>query len=232
MNEVTYRLESEQDFRRVVSSLEQSNVPFSTRVCSDSSFPFVVNTQGFGDITVQAEGELELRSLIESVTHTNPLKVGQQTRRRINFRRAALITYTVVVSVMCARYWYLNYRNSEDKNSTFEWSYDGQDLVTINKKTGVRSHKSTDANYDQNFELFTSYSRSGILTAEWKDLNEDGLYEETHFYNDKGELVGDQFDRNNDGVSEEATIIFDDKHILKLFDRDGNGAWDEFETIN
>jgi len=228
MNCVTYRLESELDFQRVTSSLNESRITYTARKYSDSNFPSLDLQQGFGDVTVSVDSEMELRSMIEELTGTKPQRVkqfvSQNGGKGVNTRQILLIPYAVIVSLICLRYWYLNYRTSEDKNSTFEWSFDAQDLITKRKATGMISARSIDANFDQNFELTMSYSKEGVRIVESKDLNEDGYYEETSFYNLKGEITGVQFDRDNDGITEEVIIVLNNGDTLKLYDSNKDGT--------
>jgi len=228
MNRVTYRLESELDFRRVTSTLNESKVSYSARKYSDSNFPALDLQQGFGDITVSVDNEMELRSMIEELTGTKPQRVNQfvsqNSGKGLSVRQILLISYAFIVSLLCLRYWYLNYRTSEDKNSTFEWSFDAQVLTTKRKATGITSVRSIDANYDQNFELTMSYSKEGVRLVEWRDLNEDGYYEETSSYNLKGERTGVQFDRDNDGITEEVIIVLNNGDTLKLYDSNKDGT--------
>jgi hypothetical protein len=230
MKSVTYRLDSEQDFQRIIFSLEESSIPFMARKYSDSSFPSLSQSRGFGDITVPTEYEGPLRSLIETRTNTKPVQVEQSITgkgwKRKSVWQIILITYSVAVSVLCARYWYLNYRTSEDKNNTFEWSFDGQDFITKNKKTRIRTNLHRDANFDQNFEEVVSYSKKGVRLVEWRDLNEDGYYEETFFYNLEGDLTGEQFDRDNDGLVEESTIFIEGQDTLRFFDVNKDGVFE------
>lgn len=228
MNHVTYRLESELDFQRVTSTLNESKVFYSSRKYSDSNFPSLDLQQGFGDVTVSVDNEIELRSMIEELTGTKPQRVNkfvsQNSGKGVSVVQILLISYAFIVSLLCLRYWYLNYRTSEDKNSTFEWSFDAQILTTKRKESGITSARSIDANYDQNFELTMSYSKEGVRLVEWKDLNEDGYYDETSSYNLKGERTGVQFDRDNDGITEEVIIVLNNGDTLKLYDSNKDGT--------
>ncbi len=228
MNHVTYRLESELDFQSITLSLNESRISYTARKYSDSNFPSLDLQQGFGDVTVSVNSEMELRSMIEELTGTKPQRVkqfvSQNGGKGVSTRQILLISYAVVVSLICLRYWYLNYRTSENKNSTFEWSLDAQVLITKRKSTGMISARSIDANFDQNFELTMSYSKEGVRIVESKDLNEDGYYEETSFYNLKGERTGVQFDRDNDGITEEVIIVLNNGDTLKLYDSNKDGT--------
>jgi hypothetical protein len=228
MDFVTYRLGSELDFQRITSSLDESNIPYTTRKYSDTNFPSFDLKQGFGDVTVPVDSEKELRSMIEKLTNKKAQRVNQfvsqSSGKRVNALQILLVSYAIIVSLVCARYWYLNYRNSEDKNSTFEWSFNAQDLITIRKATGMTTARSIDANFDQNFELTMSYSKDGVRLVEWKDFNEDGYYEETSYYNLHGERTGIQFDRDNDGITEEVIIVLEIGDTLKLYDSNKDGT--------
>lgn len=230
MNSVTYRLQTELDFQKVILSLQDSNITFTSRKYSDSSFPGVAHSDGFGDITVTAGNEAALRLLIESETNTTPVRVNEEitnhSRKGVNVWQVILIIYALGVTVACARFWYLEEIRSEDKNNTSAWSWDGKELVAKRKETGRRSSVSRDANYDLNFELVVSYSRAGIRIAEWRDLNEDGYYEETYLFDAKGKYNGTQYDRNNDGLSEEAVFITPQRDTVKFVDSDKDGIFD------
>jgi hypothetical protein len=228
MNHVTYRLESELDFQRVTSILNKSKIHYSAKKYTDSNFPSLDLQQGFGDITVSVDNEMELRSMIDELTGTKPQRVNhfvsQNSSKGVSVRKIILISYAFIVSLLCLRYWYLNYRTSEDKNNTFEWNFDAQVLITKRKDSGIISARSIDANYDQNFELIMSYSRQGALLLEWNDLNEDGYYEEVSYYNLKGERTGVQYDRDNDGITEEVIIVLNNGDTLKLYDSNKDGT--------
>lgn len=230
MNYVTYRLESEFDFQRVTSSLNESKISFTARKYSDSNFPSLDMHQGFGDVTVLVDSEMELRSMIEELTGTQPRRVNQfvskNVIKKVNKRKILLIAYAVIVSIICLRFWYLSYRTSQDKNNTSEWSLDLQDLITKRKKTDIIVSRYTDANYDQNFESTIFYSKEGVRLLESKDLNEDGFYEENFFYNLKGENTGAQFDRDNDGITEELIFVLNNGDTLKLFDSNKDGTFE------
>ncbi len=233
--QVTYRIESELDFKRLVSSLTESGILYNTRIYPDSSFPSFSQSRAYGDIVVNLENELELRSLIESLTGTRPQRVDQVIKndksKRKNVWQTILIAYAIVVSVVCLKYWYITHRSTEDKNHTFEWSLDTQDLITRSKETGVIIGRSRDANYDLNFESAMGYSRDGARLIEWRDLNEDGFFEEVIFYNLKGEQIGIQYDRDNDGISEEVIMLLEGKDTLRLVDFDENGVHDITRAI-
>lgn len=226
--QVTYRIESELDFKRMVTSLTESGILFTARVYPDSSFPSFAQSRPYGDIVVNQEDELQLRALIEKLTGTQPQRVDQVIRNKQSKRRnvwqTILLGYAIVISIVCLKYWYTNHRSSEDKNHTYEWSYDTQDFISIRKDNGVIVSRSRDANYDMNFESAMSYSREGAPLAQWRDVNEDGFYDEIFFYNLKGEQIGIQYDRDNDGISEEVVMILEDKDTLRLVDMDENGV--------
>jgi len=227
MGQVTYRLESELDFLRITSSLKESNIPFVSRKYSDSNFPFFVQSKAFGDISVVLEDEAELKGRIKSLTRNEPIQVGQTNEIKVKksngIWRFITIVHVIVISLLCFRYWYISYRGSVDKNNTIEWSYDGQVFIMKNKETGIISHRSTDANFDLNFEEVKSYSRDGVNVVEWRDKDEDGLYEEVLMFNLKGEPIGSEFDMNNDGVTDRMIIILDGGDTLKLLDTNKNG---------
>lgn len=228
MNHVTYRLESEIDFQRITSTLNELKVSYSARKYSDSNFPSLSLQQGFGDVTVSADKEMELRSMIEKLTGTTPQLVNQfssqKSGKKLGVLQILLISYAVIVSLLCLRYWYINYRTSEDKNSTFEWDFDAQVLIAKRKDSGIISERSIDANYDQNFEVIISYSKQGVRLVEWNDLNEDGYYEMVLTYNLKGEKTGLQVDRDNDGLSDEVLIVLNNGDTLKLYDSNKDGT--------
>jgi hypothetical protein len=227
MEQVTYRLESELDFLRITSSLKESNIPFVSRKYSDSNFPFFEQSRAFGDISVALKDEAELRNRIKSLTNNEPLIVVQNNETKVRksggIWRIVTIVYAIVISLVCFKYWYINYRSGVDKNNTIEWSYDGQDFIMKNKKTGIISHRSTDANFDLNFEEVRSYSRNGVKVVEWRDKDEDGFYEEVLLFNLNEEPIGSEFDTDNDGVTDRMMIILDNKDTLKLLDTNKNG---------
>jgi hypothetical protein len=228
MNQVTYRLESELDFQRVTSTLNESKIHYSARKYSDSNFPSLNLQQGFGDVTVSIDNEMELRSMIEQFTGTKPQRVNQFVNqisgKRMSARQILLISYAFIVSLLCLRFWYLNYKTSVDKNNTFEWSFDAQVLITKRKDSGIISARSIDANYDQNFEVTISYSKQGVRLVEWNDLNEDGYYEKVLSYNLKGDKTSFQFDRDNDGITDEVIIVLNNGDTLKLYDSNNDGT--------
>jgi hypothetical protein len=228
MNQVTYRLESELDFQRVTSTLNESKIHYSARKYSDSNFPSLNLQQGFGDVTVSIDNEMELRSMIEQFTGTKPQRVNQFVNqisgKRMSARQILLISYAFIVSLLCIRFWYLNYKTSVDKNNTFEWSFDAQVLITKRKDSGIISARSIDANYDQNFEVTISYSKQGVRLVEWNDLNEDGYYEKVLSYNLKGDKTSFQFDRDNDGITDEVIIVLNNGDTLKLYDSNNDGT--------
>ncbi len=236
MKQVTYRIESELHFQRIVSALEESGISFTTRIYSDSSFPSITQNDAFGDVTVGAESESELRSLIEKLTNAQPARIGETTSNGVGtwkkIWRAGIIAYAVVLTMICLRFWYLHSLIREDKNNMYEWTFDGRELITRSKATDHILHTSEDANFDKNFELSFSYSNQGILLSRWVDYNEDGFYEETIFYDLKGRLTGVQFDRDNDGIVEEATIFLENKDTLKLIDADQNGIFELQKSID
>lgn len=227
MKEVTYLIESEIDFERIVSALNGSNISFRTRKYSDSNFPSLSQVNGFASITVSEENEMELQSLIVKLTSTQPLRIDSVIpgigigKRKV--WQTVLIAYAIIMTILCFRYWYLEARTMEDKNVVFEWSFDGTDLFTKRKATGATISMSSDANFDQNFEMYISYSKEGIPISKSSDLNEDGFYEESNLYALNGKWIGVNYDMDNDGIVEQAILILEDKDTLKLMDTNKNG---------
>lgn len=227
MQTVTYQIDSELDFTRITSALDETGVTYAYKLYSDSTFPTLGIGKAFGEISVSSEHGHELKTLIQELTHTEPKLIYSKTSAMLSKGKSkwtiGLIAYAVVISILCFKYWFFNYRNAQDKNNRFEWSTDGQDLMMINKGTGKITHRYTDANYDLNFEESRMYSKDGLSIAEFKDQNEDGVYETGFLYNLKRELIGAQFDRDNDGVFEEIILILESKDTLRLLDTNNNG---------
>lgn len=227
MQTVTYQIDSELDFTRITSALDETGVTYTYKLYSDSTFPTLGIGKAFGEISVSSEHGSELKTLIQELTHTEPKLIYSKTTEMLSKGKSkwtiALIAYVVIISILCFKYWFFNYRNAQDKNSRFEWSTDGQDLMMINKETDKITHRYTDANYDFNFEESRMYSRDGISIAEYKDINEDGFYETGILYNLKREAVGAQFDMNNDGVFEKVIFILENSDTLLLVDSNMNG---------
>src|SRR5690349_13226264 len=133
MKHVTYRFETELDFLTVISSLKESNIPFTSRKYADSSFPFLAQSKAFGDISVASENDAVMKTLIKNLTNTEPMSVDRDPEPPLGktnkIWRILALVYMIVISLLCFRYWYINHRSMVDKNNTVEWSYDGQDLV-------------------------------------------------------------------------------------------------------
>ncbi|MFN8864485.1 MAG: hypothetical protein ACK5W1_09240 [Flavobacteriales bacterium] len=230
MQQVIYRLETEIDFQRVTVSLTESGIPFTYILHSNSSFPSLNLPQAFGDIAVPLEHELALCTMIQELTGRQPLRVGESTRRKsgkkIRIWQVLLISYAVLISLICLRYWYLNQRTQGEKFYTPEWSFDARELILRSKETGLISDFYQDANYDHNFELSIVHSKAGIPMYVWKDLNEDGYFEESISYNVNGEKTGFRFDRDNNGIDEEVLIILENGDTLKLYDSNQDGTFE------
>jgi len=227
METVAYQIESELDFHRITSALEDANIPYTFKKYSDSTFPALGINKVFGEISVSSVHDHDLKTWIRELTNTEPKllysKTAAKSRKGKSNWTIALIAYAVVISVLCFKYWFFSYRNAQDKNNRFEWSADGQDLMMINKETGKITHRYTDANYDLNFEESRMFSKDGVNIAEFKDQNEDGVYEIGFLYNLNREPIGAQFDRDNDGIFEELLFILENGDTVKLLDSNRNG---------
>lgn len=225
MNSITFQIDSELDFHRITDALKTADIPYVYQKYTDAAFPAIGVGKPFGTITISSLYEENLKTLIQELTHTAPKLIQSTSAEKVNksIWSIILITYAIAISLLCFRYWFINYRNAQDKNNRFEWSIDGQDLMMINKKTGTITHRYTDSNYDLNFEESKMYSKDGFTIGEFNDMNEDGIYEAGYLYNLKNELIAAQFDHNHDGIYEEIFFILENGDTLKLIDTNKNG---------
>jgi hypothetical protein len=226
MNISTYRIESELEFHRIISALDELKIPYTIFKHTDTSFPVLGQTKSYADISVPKEFEKDTESIIKNTIQKEPTKVNYNTTSSSKKRKIwqiALIGYSILITVLFFKYWYVYKKSSEDKNFKFEWSLDNTDLILKYKKTGNNAHLYTDANFDMNYEQSMSYSLDGYRVLESYDRNEDGIFEESYFFNLNGDLTSKNFDNNNDGIVERMEIVLENRDTLKLVDTNGNG---------
>jgi hypothetical protein len=240
MQTITYRVESELEFQRIIGSLEDHKIPYTVIKHVDTSFPVLGLTKGYADITVPKEYERQIQSLLKALQQdilpeevpqegdmllTNSTISSNSKKNRI--WPIVLIGYSILVSLLLFKYWNIYRRSAaEDKNFNYTWSLDNTNLFIKHKKTGKNSHTYADANYDMNYEKLRSFSREGYLVLESYDLNEDGFFEQSYYFNQNGAVTGTQIDGDNDGLTDVATIVLENKDTLRLFDADKNGFFE------
>jgi hypothetical protein len=236
MNPVTYRLESELDFQWVTAFLKESNIPFTSRKYSDSAFPTLETQLGYADITVAAEYEAVLRDRIADLERKRHNAAGvvapQDASKKRKAARLLWILYTIIITVVCLRFWYLDYRNSNFKHYTNEWSMDGSRIHQKSKESGITLSTLKDANYDGNFERVFTYYKNGLRCEDFLDLDEDGTIEKVYFYNLNGGLSAVQFDHNDNGIVNELSYFLNDGDTLKLTDANEDGVFELEEDKN
>jgi hypothetical protein len=225
MNTFTHDVESESEFYRVLAELDELKIPYTYKKNLDSSFPVLSQALVYGEVTVPKEFEANFYDILSRTPGKELLSKGNDSKKPAQFRllNVILIAYSIFVSILLLKYWYIQKGNSEDKNHLYEWSYDNRNLILLDRKTSSKIQMFTDNNYDLNFEENRTYSRDGLLTSESYDKNEDGNYEIVYFFGRKGSSTGFSLDKDDNGLIDYSEIILESKDTLKLSDKDQNG---------
>jgi hypothetical protein len=230
MNSISHRIDSEFDFEIVIRKLNDLGIPFTSKIIGDVSFPSLVNQQGFAIITVSEEYSIPMQTVLTELLRDNSMAATNNTalpkQKKYNVKRLFWIGYTVIITILFLRGWYLDELAESGKNTTSAWSVDGASWVTKRRDNGKMMSLLIDANYDRNFELMSSYSREGVRVMEAWDRNEDGYTEHVVRFNLKGQIAAEDFDRNADGCIEASTIVLDNGQKIELYDSNNDGSFE------
>ena len=238
MKMVTYKIEKELDYLRIKQLFDEMNIHYSVKFYADSSFPSLDNLNGFADITISKDNESLLTnllaneniesSLVEETQSHNSYK-NKSPNSKIKIYNKLLILYSLIVSILLFRFWYITKQSSDDKNFYYEWNFDGTRLELINKSNKNTVYLYFDDNYDFNYEYMRVFNNEGKIVIDGYDLNENGFFEENYYYNNNNNIIHTQYDLNNDRIMDKIIVIFGQNDTLKFVLKDINGYFEQIE---
>ena len=171
----------------------------------------------------------DYNKIIKDQNPTKLLRIEEvKKERKSNFIKYLLIPYSILISLLCIKYYYSSNLGNSEKNFKYEWSTDNRTLEVVNKNTKKISALYHDHNYDNNWERAIEFS-NGRRTSEAFDSNENGVLEKFMFYNTQGQVVRIETDWNQDGLIDTMNIILENEEKLILVDKNKNGT---FEILN
>lgn len=232
MPTVTYQVETELEFQRIIASLDALGIPYTFRLHADLSFPVLGHMKPYAEISISKDYQEMARTVFLNEAYSTGATSGvagiPSSGSRFKIGWILLITYAVLATIFLFKYWYIQHGSSEDRNFTYRWSLDNTYLFVDSKKSGQGLHTYVDEDYNFNFEELNSYFPDGTPMARAYDRNENGFFEHTLIFNLSGQLTATHIDLNDDGIVDDMKIILDSGDTLHLIDRNGNGF---FETM-
>ena len=218
MKERIISIDDRIEWLKVKALLEENNIPYREKGVSDSTFPSLTN-DGLIEIVISEDFSDSFFRLVEK---EYPSRTQEVKEKKVNISRILLWVYAIVMTGLFWKYYDLNRKNSDDKNFTYEWSFDNVSLVSKEKRTGKVSAVYIDANFNNNYEKIESYTH-GKLTVESFDRNEDGFIDKEIIWGLNGKLSAIYLDTDYDRIFEESLTILENGDTLKFKDRNKNG---------
>src|SRR5687768_4328292 len=126
MSTITIQAETELEFQKIISSLQNVGIPFTVNKFSDTTFPSLSQINPYAVIAVPEEYEADVASIFRKGGDKEARREHNRTAapKKTKFGRMLLIAYSVLVTVLLFKYWYIHRNASEDKNFVYEWSLD------------------------------------------------------------------------------------------------------------
>lgn len=226
MKEITILVLDEITFLNIENHLEESDIEYTQRLLSNSSFGSLNEYQSFAEITIKTGDEEKILKVIEKEQYNNRLQISiaeTKGRKWSNYIKAGLIIYSILVTLICFKYWHLSYIASSDRNFDIKWNSDNTILNYIDKKTKKPVASYVDENYDLNYELqYGYYQGKGPISISY-DEDENGYYEKVEHYSVDGRTAGWYLDADQDGLFEYSVTILENGDTLTAVDPDQNG---------
>jgi hypothetical protein len=232
MDSIIISAENEIELQRILDALDTRAIPCLVKRYADSSFPSITQGKPFAEISIDVKYRTTVNEILSNLLNRVPeykAQPGAKSRWSASF--IFMMIYSLLISVVALRYWYIHKKSSIDKNFDFQWSYDGSWLHSVNKTTGKDANLYIDENLNYSFEEILTYSDSGLMVTKSIDRNENGRYEQFLNYNHSGDLVIKMDDIDDDGVIDEMHIAVQGKKALRLVDKNKDGIF-EFDEVN
>jgi hypothetical protein len=220
-------VESEVELQRMCDALTEKEIPFLVKRHNDSAFPSIAVGKPFAEISLEDSHHQVVQEISKGILGRDVLGVSpipNTSKHKTWFK--VVIVYSLLISIVAFRFWYLHHKSNTDKNFHFEWNYDGTQLSYFDKKTGQRSLLYLDENYNYNFEEIITYSDSGALATKSFDKNENGRHEWFYQYKPSGELVAKLIDHDDDGLFDEISIALQNGGHLTFIDKNKDGFFE------
>ncbi len=235
MNSFTLRTRDFNEHLKLIQHLTENNIPHSVIIENDSSFSGVVS-QTYSQVTINAEykdilsefvTDLPVREEVIS-NGSKSVKIKKSGFKR-NIFLGFLLLYGVIISFMCYKYWKISSSGVGMINYTLFWNEEGNILYMTDKENGNRISKSTDLNWDGNFEKIEYFTLGKFASQVFIDKNEDGFAEVVYYYDSKRELIGYAKDYDLDKHLEYQEMTLSNGSTIKLQDLKLEG---DFQIVN
>lgn len=217
----------------LTTTLTNTNIDYTERLLSDTSFPSLNKLNHFSEITIPSNYKSQIIEIIDEIGIDNNYLLHTinipNTSKRTRFRTLALTTYSIIITVLFLKYWHIEQKNSNEKLSTSEWSYDNTVLTYKDKKSNQVTTKYYDSNFNDIFEKIEVFNKSNKPTVISYDKNEDGITDEEYYYGIEGRYSGFSIDKNYDNIFDYSEMILENGDTLKFDDKNNNGI---MEVIN
>lgn len=224
MSEIVVYIENELEWIRVTNLLKDSDFPYNANKVSDATFPSLSQADKY-EIVISAndyDDFLKLVGKVYPIKRIDPEPAAPQPRT--SRFKTALVLYSLIMTILFVKYFYIERSNSTDKNFEYEWSLDNSKLTISHKKTGDLSAIYYDTNYDLNYEKVVAYHK-GTKTSASFDKDEDGQIEHEVVYDKTGRIIGVNTDYDGDGFFDYGLMLLENGDSLEFMDQNKNGVF-------
>lgn len=207
----------------LIYELEQEKILFTETINEYSLYPSIRQNQNYGTIFISFKYQDELNVILLRLNKNSNDETSKDVRKnKINYFKALLIIYSILVSVFCFKYWLTS--RHVDINFDYRWNAQATILEAKKKSTGQLVFKYFDENLDGNFEKVYGYHfESSFPILKMFDSNEDGTYEKIIEYDLEAEYIAKSIDLNSDGFFEYLEFVLENGDTIKILDVNSNG---------
>ncbi|MFZ6051036.1 hypothetical protein [Halocola ammonii] len=150
--------------------------------------------------------------------------------KRTTLLISLLGAYSLIMTGLFIRQYWIHERQSFDKNYKHSWNLDGTVLSMRNKETNKLNTVYYDENFDYNYER-AEYYADDHLVAKAFDYDENGVFEKITYFDLNSEYIGFDQDIDSDQIYEYSLMIMENNDSLYLFDTNNNFRIDSLSFL-